>query len=1182
MGLALASTNLRHFRNLPLISFRCLGDFLAVSKIIYQIGLELKKNPEAAPDYQDLLIELEALDLRLKQLLSIRPAQRELRRLEGIRALATTCRRPLEDFLAKISKFDEHLGTWGAAKSGGIRGFGRRIQWSTIYKDEVTSLRAKLAPNVATITLLLATQTIETLVKAEQDRFEIAQEIRAGLHFQKTSLAALRHTALDIATSQATQESVESHLAGSIAAQNKEVLLLQSKADDLLQNTRDVQATATSIHEDVLHAKSMTGSILGYALDIMHTVTSGLSKIQELTELIGQLMALTAQFTTEMKETMGKLLHAFWEMQKQLARLERFLPSQIYSPHMVMLRDAYNELTYLPYKLCREWQKFQGLVAVVFMDRQGLHRVKMGQYFITNNRLGRRINPAFWSHAIEPGDELCQTMILNDIEVLEGICPYKSCGASTKDVAPSGGAKKCPSCNRSAVLSKRPPKAPTRKSRSRQPGRSLQAPVLSESDAESLPDAASDAEIIELEDAPAPGNDSGLDDRVLEDIELYHSIQVVLLQAYDDGMIDTSAPSQALPQDPMLADSTASPASMQIFVRNLLGKTTTLQVDPSDTIEVVKEMICQKEGVPQNEQRLIFSGRQLEDHKTVRDYNIQKDNTLHLVLRLRSKTGRAAKISETEYEQTTNSTVGDNIEVFLKTLTGKTSEFHCQSSDTVESLKAKVKWKESIPVDQQRLIFNGQTLEDDSRLFEHSIRDGSTIHLVLRLRSSKTERRSPETYLKSDKVGAEYAYYTPAEYSFPSRKKSRMQSDRLKRPAAYYAPHIDSNNKMHYYGKVLEDLASPQSGEGTKQKGGQRCYQCKAMVELKEGCNHVTCRCTAEFCMVCGQKWKSCDCPWFNYEHVDGHLDNPTRSREEQQARDERQAQRMKTLSTDDNDDEIISSSAGGAVGHSANDEFLKQARDILTGNMRHARKPNSETTRVSSRKPKDVNQAFYFSQEQGYEEQSERPRRRPTSTKRATKRPPKATKEDAVKAGIPTGYSIKNWDPEELPIILLGSVFDANSLGKWIYDWTVFHHGPATPMADVAGDLWLLLIQLAGKIMRAEAIVPRIRGTDSQEMVEEFIESGGRLVKKFKQLLKSCETFMSKAAKNEGSKGMGKKAGTEFVDTMFGRDRELENTEKLMSSIRLWSMRFDTNCEEILRRPSAGSVTSDVPTRSG
>ena len=64
----------------------------------------------------------------------------------------------------------------------------------------------------------------------------------------------------------------------------------------------------------------------------------------------------------------------------------------------------------------------------------------------------------------------------------------------------------------------------------------------------------------------------------------------------------------------------------------------------------------------------------------------------------------------------------------------------------------------------------------------------------------------------------------------------------------------------------------------------------------------------------------------------------------------------------------------------------------------------------------------------------------------------------------------------------------------------------------------------------------------------------------------------MWRAARREGSKGvsMGKNAGTEFVDSIFGRDRELENTEKLMNSIRLWNMRFDANCEEILRRPLA------------
>ena len=186
---------------------------------------------------------------------------------------------------------------------------------------------------------------------------------------------------------------------------------------------------------------------------------------------------------------------------------------------------------------------------------------------------------------------------------------------------------------------------------------------------------------------------------------------------------------------------------------------------------------------------------------------------------------------------------------------------------------------------------------------------------------------------------------------------------------------------------------------------------------------------------------------------------------------------------------------------------------------------------------------------------------------------PPVATAADAAKAGIPAGYSIKNWDPTESPVLLLGSVFDANSLGKWIYDWTVFHHGPATPMSEVAGDLWLLLIKLAGKMKRADECLPRIRSRDNHEMVEDFLESGDRLWGRFKKLLKACEEFMWKAAKREGSKGsvrMGKNSGCEFVDSIFGRDRELENTENLMQSIRLWNVRFDANCEDILRRPTA------------
>ncbi|KAK7108511.1 polyubiquitin-like [Littorina saxatilis] len=151
---------------------------------------------------------------------------------------------------------------------------------------------------------------------------------------------------------------------------------------------------------------------------------------------------------------------------------------------------------------------------------------------------------------------------------------------------------------------------------------------------------------------------------------------------------------------------------MKIHVKTLVGKTITVEVSPSDTVATVKAKVEEKEpDFPQHKQRLLY-GRdvQMDDGRSLTSYSVKDGDTLHLLIR---------------------SVVP--MQIFVKSLIGKTVTLDVNASDTVLQLKRQVEEREEIPPDMQRLIFNGKQLEDERTLASYNITRLATLHLLMRV-----------------------------------------------------------------------------------------------------------------------------------------------------------------------------------------------------------------------------------------------------------------------------------------------------------------------------------------------------------------------------------------------------------------------------------------------------------------
>jgi len=150
--------------------------------------------------------------------------------------------------------------------------------------------------------------------------------------------------------------------------------------------------------------------------------------------------------------------------------------------------------------------------------------------------------------------------------------------------------------------------------------------------------------------------------------------------------------------------------NLQIFIKNLDEKTMTINANSSNKILTIKEKIHQKKkNLSPNDLILNYAGKQLENEKTLFDYNIQNEATFHLTMRLRG--GKT---------------------IYIKTLMGDLITIEAEDTDTIAVVKEKIEKAEGIPQAEQRLMFNNKKLADNKTLKDYNIDDEETLQLVLR------------------------------------------------------------------------------------------------------------------------------------------------------------------------------------------------------------------------------------------------------------------------------------------------------------------------------------------------------------------------------------------------------------------------------------------------------------------